>query len=166
MAEERAIKQRDGPAEQLANENADPCAQLLTLINCQASRAPMAPPAPTRGCAPGGSVKNHHPDAGQRIHAAQSQSGDHEWLEVLQARHSEPWTPSLSRLPVYQTAYEPARDAVGAVSDGSAFSIVRTLAIAGSASEMLKHCSLITIFPLFGVVVQSTLFGICRGALP
>src|SRR5262245_10808179 len=38
--------------------------------------------------------------------------------------------------------------------------------MSGSAAEILKQPSLMTIFPFFGVVVRSTLFGTCRGIFP
>src|SRR3990172_6377756 len=46
------------------------------------------------------------------------------------------------------------------------FSSTRTLAMSGSAAEIGKQLSLITIFPLFGVTVRSQLFGMWRGILP
>ena len=36
----------------------------------------------------------------------------------------------------------------------------------GSAAEIGMQPSLMTIFPFFGVVVQSMLFGMCNGASP
>src|SRR6266496_2415154 len=66
------------------------------------------------------------------------------------------------------TYHEPVggRSVLACVRLGSLLSTWRTCAIVGSASEMLKHCSLMTIFPWFGVVVQSTLFGMCSAASP
>src|SRR5512133_1548277 len=67
---------------------------------------------------------------------------------------------------VEQTAYWGATGVPGLVRSGLSFSILRTWAIAGSAAEMSKQSSLITILPFLGVVVQSTLFGRCSGASP
>ena len=55
---------------------------------------------------------------------------------------------------------------LGDVRLGSFCSTARTCAMVGSAAAMGMQPSLMTILPFFGVVVQSTLFGMWSGAVP